>query len=177
LSKDRLTRVKNSIYFNNSEDYLRAANCANTQLLRLGSDCAVFFVHRISTTQTSAVKAAEKCKRKQARKFGCATSVQNGGDKGTWWLGRVQKMRRKGNAKWHACRQSIDILNHPSTSSRAGGPTHMVLLNWFSKAFRNLKFKYDHSDSKWIDVDSVIAIVTLSYLPESRFSSYRVVMQ
>jgi hypothetical protein len=45
----------------------------------------------------------------------------------------------------------------------------MVLLNWFSKASGNLKFKYDHFDSKWIDVDSVIAIVTLSYLPESRF--------
>jgi hypothetical protein len=167
LSKDRLIRVKNSINFINSEDYLRAANCANTQLLRLGSDCAVFFVHRISTTQTSAVKAAEKCKRKQARKFGCATSVQNGGDKGTWWLGRVQKMRRNGNAKWHACRQPIDILNHPSASSRVEGLTQMVLLNWFSKASGNLKFKYDHSDSKWIDVDSVIATVTLSYLPES----------
>jgi hypothetical protein len=45
----------------------------------------------------------------------------------------------------------------------------MVLLNWFSKASGNLKFKYDHSDSKWIDVDSVIATVTLKYLLESRF--------
>ena len=45
----------------------------------------------------------------------------------------------------------------------------MVLLNWFSKVFKNLEFKFDHSNSKWIDVGSVIAIVTLSYLPESRF--------
>jgi hypothetical protein len=75
LSKDRLTRVKNSIYFNNSEDYLRAANCANTQLLGLGSDCAVFFVQRTSTTQTSIVKVAGKRKRNQAGKFGRAMSV------------------------------------------------------------------------------------------------------
>jgi hypothetical protein len=51
LSKDRLACVKNSIYFNNSEDYLRAANCANTQLLGLGSDCAVFFVQRTTLSK------------------------------------------------------------------------------------------------------------------------------
>jgi hypothetical protein len=27
----------------------------------------------------------------------------------------------------------------------------------------NLKFKYDVSDSQWIDVDSIISTVTLSY--------------
>ena len=70
-------------------------------------------------------------------------------------------MKRKGNAKWHACRQPIDILNCFSASSRVGGPIQMVLLNWFSKASRNFKFKYNHS--KWIDVDSVIATVILSY--------------
>jgi hypothetical protein len=45
----------------------------------------------------------------------------------------------------------------------------MVLLNWFSKATGNLKFKYDHCDSKWVDLDSIIAIVTLTYMLESRF--------
>jgi hypothetical protein len=79
----------------NGNPYLRAANYANTQLFGLGSDCAVFFVQRTSTTQISAVKAVGKLKRNQAGKSGRATSVQNGGDKGTWWLGRVQKMRQK----------------------------------------------------------------------------------
>ena len=41
FSKDGLTRVKNSIYFYNSDDYLNAANSTETQLLGLGSNCAV----------------------------------------------------------------------------------------------------------------------------------------
>ena len=43
----------------------------------------------------------------------------------------------------------------------------MVLLNWFSKALGNLKFKYDHCDSKWINLDSIIGTITLTYLPDS----------
>jgi hypothetical protein len=39
LSKDRLTRIRNSVYFNNSEDYLSAATSNSTYLLGLGSDC------------------------------------------------------------------------------------------------------------------------------------------
>ena len=89
LSKNRLTCIKNFIYFNNFEDYLRAANCANTQLLGLGSNCAIFFVQRTSTTQTSVVKAARKRKQNQAGKSGRAMNMQNRRDKGTWWLRRV----------------------------------------------------------------------------------------
>jgi hypothetical protein len=45
----------------------------------------------------------------------------------------------------------------------------MALLNCFSKATGNLKFRYDHYDSKWVDLDSIIATVTLTYMPESCF--------
>ena len=62
LSKDRLAHAKNSIYFNNSKDYSRAANYANTKLLGLESNCAIFFVQKTSTIQTSTVKAAGKHK-------------------------------------------------------------------------------------------------------------------
>ena len=44
LSKDRLTQVRNSVYFNNTNDYISAANSENTCLLRLGLDCAMYFV-------------------------------------------------------------------------------------------------------------------------------------
>ena len=44
LSKDRLTRVKNSMYFNNHDDYLSAAASSNTCLLGIESDCGVYFV-------------------------------------------------------------------------------------------------------------------------------------
>jgi len=37
------------------------------------------------------------------------------------------------------------------------------LLNWFSKAPRHLKLKYDAFDCVWIDVDMVISTVTMSY--------------
>jgi hypothetical protein len=101
------------------------------------------------TLQLSMVKAAGKWKQNKSSKSGRETSIQNRGDSGTWWIGRVQKMRRKVNNKWGLCRHPIDILNRKTTeSSKVGGAIHMVLLNWFSKATGNLKFKYKHCDSK-----------------------------
>ena len=44
LSKDRLTRVKKSLYYNNSEDYLTAAQCSHTCFVEIGSDVGVYFV-------------------------------------------------------------------------------------------------------------------------------------
>ena len=99
-----------------------------------------------------------------AVKFGRATNIRIGGDTRTSWLGRVQKIKRKVSTKWGSCRHPIDILNCSRNASlKTGGPTKMVLLNWFSKPSWNLKFKCDHCDSKWMDVDSIKAIVTLSY--------------
>ena len=43
--KDRLTLVKNSVYFNNLDAYLNAAFCSDTCFLGLGSDCGVYFVN------------------------------------------------------------------------------------------------------------------------------------
>jgi hypothetical protein len=45
LSKDRLTCVRKSMYFNNSNAYLIVASFNNTCLLGLGNDCGVYFVH------------------------------------------------------------------------------------------------------------------------------------
>lgn len=44
----------------------------------------------------------------------------------------------------------------------------MVILNWFSKTSGNLKFKYDHFDSKWVDISTVITTVILSYHPSTK---------
>ena len=44
FSKYRLTRVYNSMYFNNSEDYLTTIGSSSTCLLGLESDCTIFFV-------------------------------------------------------------------------------------------------------------------------------------
>jgi hypothetical protein len=45
LSKDKLTRVRKSMDFNNSNAYLTATSSSSTCLLGLGSDCGVYFVH------------------------------------------------------------------------------------------------------------------------------------
>ena len=39
----------------------------------------------------------------------------------------------------------------------------MVYLNYFRKVHGHFKFKSDHSDSIWIDVDSIICTVTMSF--------------
>ena len=41
----------------------------------------------------------------------------------------------------------------------------MVLMYWFSKARGSLKYKHDALDFKWIDVDSIISTVTMTYQP------------
>jgi hypothetical protein len=60
LSKDRLTCISNSIYFNNAEDYLGATSSQNSCLMGLGSDCGVFFVTRGDVGTSSAVNVARK---------------------------------------------------------------------------------------------------------------------
>jgi len=60
FSKDRLTRVKSSVYFNNSESYLAAANSSSTCFVGVGTNVGVYFVQRISTTQSCAIRAIQK---------------------------------------------------------------------------------------------------------------------
>jgi hypothetical protein len=87
FSKDRLTRIRNSIYFNNSEDYLSAATSNSICLLGLGSGCGVFFMESQSHTVESAAKAVKSCSR--MGRLGGPNSVHIGASSGTWWLGRV----------------------------------------------------------------------------------------
>jgi len=63
LSKDRLTRVRNSIYFNNSDDYINASSSTETMLLELGMDCGVYFMQRTTMTMSSSVKAVMRRKK------------------------------------------------------------------------------------------------------------------
>jgi hypothetical protein len=93
---------------------------------------------------------------------GVPTSIQAGAETASWWLGRVQKIRRVGT-KWGICRNPIDLLNRTMSTSKKVGTTSnvMILLNWFSKVPGHLKFKYDVTDSQWIDLDAVISTVTM----------------
>ena len=37
------------------------------------------------------------------------------------------------------------------------------MLQYFSKAAGLNKFKYEHSDTKWVDIESIITTLTLSF--------------
>jgi len=91
--------MKDSLYFNNSEDYLSIAQCSNTYFVRIGLDVGVYFVQRSSITRPSTVNATKKKGRCRLGKLGRVVSTMQGVDEGTWWIGRIQK-----NAKaswWH----------------------------------------------------------------------------
>jgi hypothetical protein len=110
----------------------------------------------------SAAKAAKS--RSRMGRLGGPNSILVAASSDIWWLGRVQKMRGKVGSRWGISRQPIDLLNRGGGTSNSDGSTQIqVLLNWFSKARVNLKFKYDVNDLQWIDVDSIISTVTLSY--------------
>lgn len=170
LSKDHLTKVKHSMYFNNHDDYITVANSSNTCLLGLGSDCGIFFVQRASTTRASTVKAAGKRKKGRksaASKRGSPSSVTEGADHGSWWIGRVQKMRRKVGTQWGLLRHPVDLINRTTIAGKknTNGCPIQVLLQYFSKTVGLNKYKYDHSDTKWIDIECIITTVTLSFNP------------
>lgn len=83
LSKDRLTRVKNSIYFNHSHDYISASSSMDTMLLGLGMDCGVYFMHRSTTMTLPSVNAVVQRKRGRPSKKSQPTCVLNGVERGT----------------------------------------------------------------------------------------------
>ena len=165
LSKDRLTRIKNSVFFNNAEDYLSAANSYTSQLLGLGSDCGVFFIQSQRVGHSSAVATAQRRNRSSGR-AGQPTPVTAGGDFGTWWLGRVQKMRRRVGKTWGLCRNPVDLNARKAAGVQVNSSSSIqLMLNWFKSAPGRNKFKYDVTDTQWIDIDSVICIVALTYNP------------
>jgi hypothetical protein len=77
---------------------LSAATSNSTCLLGLGSDCGVFFVESQSCVVGSAAKAAKS--RSGMGRLGGPNSVPVAASSSTWWLGRIQKMRRKVGSRW-----------------------------------------------------------------------------
>ena len=79
LSNDRLTWVRNSIFFSNNNNYLTATLSSTTMLLGLGLNVGVYFKQRTSTMLTSAVKAAQKRTKANLLKEGRPISCVSGG--------------------------------------------------------------------------------------------------
>ena len=121
LSKDRLTRIKNSIYFNHVEDYLHAVQSSSICLLTLGSDCGVYFVQSSNFNMSLPIRAALKQNRNGASQNGNPYNVAVGSDIGGWWIGRVQKMRRRVGTKWGTSYSRLDLMNRLQGSKGSNG--------------------------------------------------------
>ena len=174
LAKDRLTRVKNLLYFNNSEDYLRAATCSNTCFVGIGSDVGVYFLQRTTITRPSTVTAAKKRGMSLAKKSGRVASTLRGVDEGSWWVGRIQKMRRRaGGTSWGSLKHPVDIANREvSICKKTNLVSNVeVILHYYTRAPGQYKFKYNLTDSKWISLEFIITNVTLTYKSDTQIYS------
>jgi hypothetical protein len=61
----------------------------------------------------------------------------------------------------------VDLLARleENRKRKAQNPHIEVMLQYYRKYIGRDKFKYDHTDSKWIDIDCIICTVTLAYNP------------
>lgn len=77
----------------------------------------------------------------------------------------MQAMRRRNGKQFGVLRQAVDLLARTEESGRRNpnNPHIEVMLQYYRKYPGRNKFKYDHTDSKWIDVDCIISTVTMSY--------------
>jgi hypothetical protein len=77
----------------------------------------------------------------------------------------VQAMRRRNGKQFGVLRQAVDLVAQTEESWRRNpnNPHIEVMLQYYRKYPGRNKFKYDHTDSKWIDVDCIISTVTMSY--------------
>ncbi|KAL3681170.1 hypothetical protein R1sor_024126 [Riccia sorocarpa] len=148
LSKDRLSRIKQTIFFNGVKPKARVPGVP-VCILDVGSDCAVLFdCARVNTsTRGRQVAAGRKRARQDSSK--------------EVWFGRVQKIQRKYNGKWGKTRSEIDLLNRP-VPQPGEGSICQVLFNWNTAiAGSRVKFRYEGTDLQWIDIESVITVVTM----------------
>ena len=116
-----MTCVKKSLYFNNSEDYLSAAESSNTCFVGIGSDVGVYFVQRSTIGRPSTVTATKKRGKGRLGKSGRPALTLEGVDEGTWWVGRIQKMqRRTGGKSWGALKHPVDLANREESPGKKG---------------------------------------------------------
>ena len=74
-------------------------------------------------------------------------------------------MYRKVGTQWGLSRHPVDLINCCTTARKKNSnPCPIeVFLQYFSKTSGLNKYKYDHSDTKWIDIECIITTVILSF--------------
>ena len=111
------------------------------------------FVQRSTTRLSSTVRFAAKRKKGRscvANTAGNATNIMNGVYEGSWWVGRVQAMRRRNGKQFGVLRQAVDLLARTEESGRRNpnNPHIEVMLQYYRKHHGRDKFKHDHTDSQ-----------------------------
>jgi hypothetical protein len=107
-SKDRLTRVKQSLYFNSLVDKPVVREGVETMFMTIGSDCGVFFLEesQMQVRETRSAKEIAKSFKGKGRSTGgknlkrprgelVEVHTIPSGSKYVWWVGRVQSIQRK----------------------------------------------------------------------------------
>lgn len=142
LSKDKLTRMQNSIYFINSDDYLTAASLTTSMLLGLGFDLGVYFKDSRGPTTSSTVMIAKIKTRDRP------IAVNRGVNNMMLYIGKVQKIRVKVGTKWGNCRQPINLMKRAVQNANRGMlfPMAMAYFHWFKKLPSLNKYRYVESD-------------------------------
>ena len=110
MSKDKLTKMKNSIYFNNSDDYLSTTSSSTSMLLGLESDVGIYFKDMRGSETSSAIRAAKK------RTCGRSIAINSRVENWMFYIGQVQKMRVKVGSKWGILRQPIDLMKRTKSN-------------------------------------------------------------
>ena len=100
LSKDRLTQVEFSMYFNNINIYINTSSSPISMLVGLGYDLGISLVSKNSIRISLTIKVAKKCDKGRPSKNNAPTSAFQRVDNGTWWIGWIQMMQRKFGTKW-----------------------------------------------------------------------------
>jgi hypothetical protein len=140
LSKDRLTRVRNGVYFRRDE---RASKKGVSIGFGIGSDCGVLF-------ESNSIPIVERATRK-----GVSRSTKEGVSCGTWYIGRVQRIRKKDGNRVFDYHNDIDLLDRPEGVE--------LQFCWYNKIKGQRLYKYDLTDHLFVQLESVIAMANLSY--------------
>ncbi|CAM6104175.1 unnamed protein product [Calypogeia fissa] len=170
LSKDRLTRVKEGLYFNNLVDKPKLRADCPTMFIQVGTDCGVYFVEDIPPVPKTrrVVAIAEQLKGKGKGKKGplakkprgnpaAVDSCNTRGVKYSFYIGRVQSIQRKYGSKVGRSRECIDLLDRPSDEAGC-----KIKFNWFiAQGESGMKYKYDQCDPQLIDLDCEISTIWL----------------
>ena len=76
-----------------------------------------------------------------------------------WYIGRVQRIRKKGGDKVFDYHNDIDLLD------RLEGIE--LQLCWYSRIKGQHMYKYDLNDHDFVQIESIIEITNLSYLAKN----------